>query len=374
MNKLLLGLCLPALSLLVACGAVRSDLGPAHGEGHDEAHGGACDCTLDLGLDYAIAIHGGAGSPSRDMPPAKRAALTGALEAALTRGRDALAEGGTALDVVELVIRQLEDDPNFNAGRGAVYTADERHELDASIMCGDTLACGAVGGVTTVRHPITLARLVMTETRHVLFVADGAEAFADTQPVERVDNTWFDTEDNRAFLHRVLEERRSAGLVGEEPDDALARLAAAGDAPPSSFGTVGCVVLDRHGNLAAGTSTGGLTAKSFGRIGDSPVVGAGTYANDRTCAVSGTGVGEEFIRHGVARDVSARMAYLGHDLEAAAAETMALLDEGVGGLIAVGRDGAITMPYNTPGMLRAAADSAGRFEVLIWEQPELLED
>ncbi|MDF1798122.1 MAG: isoaspartyl peptidase/L-asparaginase [Planctomycetota bacterium] len=328
---------------------------------------------------FAIVIHGGAGSPSRSMSAAERAAIVGGLEHALTLGRDALESGAGALEVVELVIRSLEDDPNFNSGRGAVYTAEERHELDASIMDGATLACGAVGGVTTVRHPITLARLVMTETRHVLFVAEGAEAFADTQPVERVDNSWFDTEPNRAYLHRVLEERRSAGLLDVTPAErsaldarAMARLAEE-DAPASTFGTVGCAVLDGSGHLAAGTSTGGLTAKSFGRIGDSPIVGAGTYANDATCAVSATGVGEEFIRHGIARDISARMDYLGLDLDRAAAETMALLDEGVGGVVCVDHAGNITMNYNTTGMLRAAADAGGRFEVRIWEEVEDLD-
>jgi len=328
---------------------------------------------------YAIVIHGGAGSPSRNMSATDRAAIVGGLEHALTLGRDALESGAPAIEVVELVIRSLEDDPNFNSGRGAVYTAEERHELDASIMDGATLACGAVGGVTTVRHPITLARLVMTETRHVLFVADGAEAFADTQPVERVDNSWFDTEPNREYLHRVLEERKSASLLDVTPAErsvldasAMARLAR-DDAPASTFGTVGCAVLDSSGHLAAGTSTGGLTAKSFGRIGDSPIVGAGTYANDATCAVSATGVGEEFIRHGIARDISARMDYLGLDLDSATAETMALLDEGVGGVVCVDHAGNITMNYNTIGMLRAAADGDGRFEVRIWEEVEDLD-
>lgn len=311
---------------------------------------------------YAIAIHGGAGSPARDMSPELRAALRDGLQDALTSARAAAESGAPALDIVELVIRSLEDNPNFNSGRGAVYTAEERHELDASIMDGATLACGAVGGVTTVRHPITLARKVMQETRHVLFVADGAEAFADTVGVERVPNTWFDTEDNREYLHRVLDER--AGKLVLAPDC---------DAPASTFGTVGCVVLDMHGNLAAGTSTGGLTAKSFGRIGDSPIIGAGTYADNKTCGVSGTGVGEEFIRYGVARDIAARMEYLGESVTEAAEHLMfEVLDEGIGGVICVSGEGEIALVYNTKGMLRAAADSSGRFEVRIWEEPEEL--
>ena len=320
---------------------------------------------------YAIAIHGGAGSPSREMSPEHREALVGALQRALSLGRQGIEEGRPALEVVELVIRQLEDDPNFNAGRGAVYTAAGRHELDASIMDGATRATGAVGGVTTVRHPITLARLVMTETRHVLFVAEGAEAFADTQGVERVDNGWFGTERNRAFLERVLEERDQADAGGDAVE-AVARLAEAPDAPASPFGTVGCVVLDLHGHIAAGTSTGGLTGKTFGRIGDSPLVGAGTWADDATCGVSGTGVGEEFIRNGIAQDVHARMAYGRKSLEAAVAGAMDQLDEGVGGVITVGANGRIVMAYNTPGMLRAAADDTGRFEVRIWEDEEPL--
>lgn len=312
---------------------------------------------------YAIAIHGGAGSPSRDMSPEHRAELRDGLHLALELATEKAEAGAPALDIVEAVIRTLEDNPNFNSGRGAVYTADERHELDSSIMDGATLACGGVGGVTTVRHPITLARKVMEETRHVLFVADGAEAFADTQGVERVPNTWFDTEDNREYLHQVLKERAGETARVEDPD-----------APASSFGTVGCVVLDTHGNLAAGTSTGGLTAKTFGRIGDSPIIGAGTFADNQTCGVSGTGVGEEYIRHSIARLISSRMEYLGESVTEAAEHAMfEVLEPGVGGVICVSHDGEIALVYNTPGMLRAAADSAGRFEVSIWEEPESLD-
>jgi len=311
---------------------------------------------------YAIAIHGGAGSPSRDMSPEHRADLRDGLQHALELAQMKAEAGAPALDIVEAVIRTLEDNPNFNSGRGAVYTAEEAHELDSSIMDGATLACGGVGGVTTVRHPITLARKVMEETRHVLFVADGAEAFADTQDVERVPNTWFDTEDNRKYLHSVLDER--AGKTASVVDP---------DAPASSFGTVGCVVLDTHGNLAAGTSTGGLTAKMFGRIGDSPIIGAGTFADNKTCGVSGTGVGEEYIRNSIARDIAARMEYLGESVTEAAEHAMfEVLEPGVGGVICVSNDGEIALVYNTTGMLRAAADSDGRFEVLIWEDPEEL--
>lgn len=306
-------------------------------------------------LDWAIAIHGGAGTIPRTMDAAQVAAYQDALGAALTLGRDRLAAGGSSLDVVEQVVRLLEDDPLFNAGKGAVFTHDGTHELDASIMDGRTLACGAVAGVKTVRHPIALARLVMGKTKHVLLAGEGADRFGREMGVELVDNAWFDTERRR-----------------QQWQEALAKEAAPLDAGPSIAsdagvkGTVGVIALDQAGHLAAGTSTGGLTNKRWGRVGDSPVVGAGTYANDATVAVSCTGTGEQFIRHGVARTVSARVELLHEGVEAAAKGALAPLAPGDGGLIALDRHGRIAFVFNTDGMYRGAADSSGRFDVAIW--------
>jgi len=300
------------------------------------------------GKRFAIAIHGGAGkSPKADEAPAVKKSLA----AALGTGEKILKEGGTSLDAVEQVIRALEDDPLFNAGRGAVFNAAGGHELDASIMDGRTKACGAVAVARTVRHPISLSRLVMEKTRHVLLASDGAERFADEMKVERVENSWFDTDKQRKEWEKAKAEaaKQSSRETWE-----------------SHFGTVGCVALDTHGNLAAGTSTGGLTNKKYGRVGDSPIVGAGTYADNATCAVSCTGIGEQFIRHAVAYDISARMAYLKQPLKEALAEVLAKrLKPNDGGIIAVGADGTIAMEFSTVGMARAAADSSGRREVKI---------
>lgn len=298
-------------------------------------------------LEFAIAVHGGAGSSGEHLSDEERAAREAAMKQALTIGRDILAEGGTSLDAVEKVIRFLEDDPQFNAGRGAVFNRAGGHELDASIMDGRTKACGAVAGVKTVKNPISLARLVMTKTRHVLLGGEGADQFAEEMGVDRVEQKYFWTE--KAF-HEWQEANR------ENSDSTRSK--------PGHKGTVGCVALDRHGNLAAGTSTGGLTNKKFGRIGDSPIVGAGTYADNATCAVSCTGIGEHFIRNAVAYDVSARIVYKGQSVKDAVQHVIKkTLKPGDGGIIAVAHDGSIWMDFNTPGMTRAAADSSGRFEV-----------
>jgi len=298
--------------------------------------------------EWAIAVHGGAGTIPRDIAEDRKAAYVAGLERALRLGKDLLEEGGTSLDAVERVIRLLEDDPLFNAGRGAVFNHDAGHELDASIMNGETLACGAVAGVRTVKNPISLARLVMERTPHVLLAANGADAFAVEMDVERVDPAYFDTEERRRSLQQIQERERAKGA--------------------DKHGTVGVVALDRQGNLAAGTSTGGLTNKLYGRVGDSPIVGAGTYANNATCAISGTGIGEEYIRHGVAYSVSARMEFGGKTLREAAEEVVRrVLSPGDGGIIGVNRVGEIVMVFNTQGMYRGAADSTGRFDVQIWE-------
>jgi beta-aspartyl-peptidase (threonine type) len=307
-------------------------------------------------LAYAIAIHGGAGTLAKNTPPERRQQYEDALAAALRYGRDRLALGDSALDVCEGVVRILEDDPRFNAGKGAVYNEQGQHELDASIMDGSTLQCGAVAGVRTIRHPISLARLVMEKTRHVLLAGDGAEKFADNHNLERVSNDWFDTEHRRLQLDEALRERAKKGLTAADaPAD-----------PRFDYGTVGCVALDAQGRLVAATSTGGMTAKRWGRIGDSPVIGAGNYA-DRFVAVSCTGTGEQFLRHVVGKDVSARVEHGRATLaEAVSAIVDRTLQPGDGGVIAVDRFGNLVARFNSEGMYRGLADATGRFEVGIF--------
>ncbi len=316
----------------------------------------ACRSTPPQPLTWALAIHGGAGTLSRNTPPEKRQEYEAALTAALAHGRDRLAKGDSALDVCEQVVRILEDDPRFNAGKGAVYNEKGEHELDASIMDGSTLRCGAVAGVRTVKNPVSLARLVMEKTRHVLLMGEGAEKFADTQNVERVPNTWFDTEHRKQALEDVLRERAKGLGAAAGPRDVRA-----------TYGTVGCVALDAQGRLVAATSTGGLTGKRWGRVGDTPVIGAGNYA-DRTVAVSCTGTGEQFMRHVVGHTVSSRMQWGGQSLdEAARAVVFGTLQKDDGGLIAVDRMGNLTATFNSEGMYRGLADASGKFIVRIFE-------
>jgi beta-aspartyl-peptidase (threonine type) len=292
---------------------------------------------------WALAIHGGAGTIAKDMDPKLVAAYRTSLARGLELGKQVLEKNGTSLDAVEAVVRFFENDSLFNAGVGAVYTHDGAHELDAAIMNGATLACGAVGGVRTVRNPITLARLVMEKTPHILLVGTGAEAFARAQGIAAIDNHLFDTRRRWEQWQKALKEDK--------------------------FGTVGCVALDQAGNLAAATSTGGLTNKRWGRIGDTPILGAGNYADNATCAVSCTGKGEQFMRHTVARDVAALMEYRGVPLsEATRIVVHEKLEKGDGGLIAVSKHGDIALVFNSTGMYRGAADAGGRFGVGIWEE------
>jgi beta-aspartyl-peptidase (threonine type) len=333
---------LPVIALaLLACRAEPP--GPSAGEAQPSP-------TAAARPEWAIAIHGGAGTISRSLPEEVKREYRDALAAALRKGVEMLRGGASALDTAEAVVVLMEEDPHWNAGKGAVYTHEGTHELDASIMDGRDRSAGAVGAVRTVRSPIRLARLVMERSPHVFLVGDGAEAFADTLGLERVENSWFDTERRRRELDEELERERR------------------GESEWQQHGTVGATVLDRAGNLAAATSTGGRTNKRFGRIGDTPVVGAGTWADDATCAVSGTGKGEQFLRHTVAVRISDLMAYRGWDLQRAADEVVSrVLQPGDGGVVAVGHDGSIAMVYNSEGMFRGAADAGGRFEVAIWE-------
>lgn len=303
---------------------------------------------------WAIAVHGGAGTVSQDASPEEVKAWRDGLRIALQSGREILESGGTGLDAVEATIQILEDNAMFNAGKGAVFNSAGAHELDASIMDGRTLDGGAVAGVTTVKNPISLARRVMDKTRHVLLSGPGAEKFATEQDVGRVENTYFSTKRRRESWDRARE---------REAKQPVSRFEAA---RPWQYGTVGCVVLDSHGNLAAGTSTGGLTNKKFGRVGDSPILGAGTYADNETCAVSATGTGEQFIRHTVAAQISQLMRHRRWTLQQSADYVLKQrLNKGDGGVIAVDGEGNIEWVYTSLGMFRAAADSTGRFEVFI---------
>lgn len=329
-------------------------------------------------VKFAIAIHGGAGSSAKNASEASIAKRKEALQVALEKGVGILKSGGTAVDAVENVIVILENDPQFNAGKGAVFNATGGHELDASIMDGASLRCGAVAGVSHVKNPISLAKLVMTKTPHVMLSGQGAEQFAKQQNVHWVEPDYFDTPRAKASFERYKSQMESKK---SEPGQS----ASTGHVPPAvqsltrmemelgegferqwNIGTVGCVALDGNGNLAAGTSTGGMTYKQFGRIGDSPIVGAGTYADNATCAVSSTGIGEEYIRNVVAYDIAAQMKYKNASLEEAVKNNLETrLRKGDGGLIAVDSKGNISMGFNTEGMARAAADSTGRFEI-IW--------
>ena len=310
----------------------------------------------DQTANWSLAIHGGAGSMRPDtMPEADRAPYLAGLEAALVAGTAVLAAGGSALDAVSAAVLVLEDDPHFNAGRGAVFTYHGTNELDAAIMDGATRKAGAVAGIGHTKNPVKLARAVMEHSPHVMLSGAGAEEFGREQGVEQVDPDWFATPER----WRQLQELKAKKLGWFDVD--------------LKYGTVGAVACDMAGHLAAATSTGGLTGKRWGRIGDSPLIGAGTYADDRSCAVSATGAGEAFIRAGVAHEIGARIRLAGEDLQAAAeavlADAQALGQDsggGDGGVIVVGADGATTFAFTTPGMYRARADSNGLHEVAIF--------
>ncbi|MEP5938026.1 MAG: isoaspartyl peptidase/L-asparaginase [Erythrobacter sp.] len=320
---------------------------------------------------WSIAIHGGAGTLDPDaMTPERRAKYEAALQNALDAGKTVLANGGSAMDAVKAAIIPLEDDPLFNAGRGAVFTWDERNELDASIMDGRDRSAGAVTGVTTIKNPILLADKVRTDSPHVFLMGAGAEQFGAEQQIETAPPEWFATERRRKSLERMKAEKLSALDVDLK------------------FGTVGAVALDQHGNLAAGTSTGGMTGKRWGRIGDAPVIGAGTYADNRSCAVSATGWGEFFIRVGVAQEICSRLRMIkakamfesggnpehvewlngmGYRQDVADAVMAEVADlGGDGGVILVTPDGHAIFSFNTSGMYRGRATSAGMNEVAIF--------
>jgi beta-aspartyl-peptidase (threonine type) len=304
-----------------------------------------------------IAIHGGAGTMSRaHAAAAQEAAYHEALRSVLLPAQALLAAGGSALDAVSLAVDLLEDCPLFNAGHGAVFTRDATHELDAAIMDGATLRAGAVACVSRIRRPARAARAVMEHSDHVLFAGIGAEAFAQRHGLELVDPSYFSTEARREQLHRALATDRA--MLDHDGAALAFRTPAAPLEERNKMGTVGAVALDAHGNLAAATSTGGMTNKQPGRVGDSPLIGAGTYADNATAAISCTGTGEMFIRLAAAYDVCARMRYAGLSLEQAGGlvvnEALPAIG-GRGGLVAVDRHGNVSMPFNTEGMYRGHA-------------------
>jgi beta-aspartyl-peptidase (threonine type) len=314
---------------------------------------------------WSIAIHGGAGVADRaTLTDETDAALRAGLAEALEAGAAVLRGGGSALDAAETAVRTLEDNPLFNAGRGAVFTAEGRNELDASIMDGRTRAAGAVAAITRTRHPVTLAREVMAHSPHVMLVGEGAETFARMRGVEEVDPAYFFTERRWQSLVRELGERGAP--IPPRPAGAPA---AAGDGGGAAqlvddhrFGTVGAVAYDTHRNAAAATSTGGTTAKAWGRVGDTPIIGAGTYAQNGVCAVSATGAGEYFIRLGVARTICALVELCGMNAGEAASEVIGKQLTGMGGeggvIVMDGRGRAIWR-YNTSGMYRARVEDGG---------------
>lgn len=319
---------------------------------------------------WAIALHGGAGFVSPDIAPERLAECRAALEKALAAGEKILKEGGTALDAVERTVMILEDDPNFNAGRGAVFNSAGFHQLDASIMDGKTLDGGGVAAVKHVRNPIAAARLVMEQTPHVLLAAKGADDFAKEHQLATVPQSYYFTQSNFDALVGVLKQR--GGPVLDKPGYPMKKQPAKEETGEDgvSRGTVGCVALDQHGDLAAATSTGGLTAKLPGRVGDSPLLSAGTYADNAGCAVSGTGVGEQYIRNAIAFQVNWRVKQNQQPIAEAVQECLDdVLKPGDGGIIAVDREGNMALKYSTGSMNRAWSDSQGNRGVAVWAEP-----
>ena len=315
---------------------------------------------MSLAAPYSIVIHGGAGTILRDkMSPDVEADYRRVLTKAVKAGHSVLAQGGNSGDAVIQAILVMEDSALFNAGHGAVFTHNGDVELDASIMRGGDLNAGAVAGVKRVRNPILLAQHVMQNSPHVMLVSQGAEDFAEAQGLELVDNSYFHTERRRRQLQRVIASNQAVAASEDSSDDFETR----------KFSTVGAVALDQAGNITAGTSTGGMTNKRYGRIGDSPIIGAGTYADNQACGISATGHGEYFIRAAVAHDICARVKYQGVDLGTAAT---AVINEklvqmgGDGGIIGIDSLGNVVYAFNTTGMYRASIDKSGQLDVRIF--------
>ena len=312
---------------------------------------------------WGLVIHTGAGAFTLAGLAERREPMRAAMTEALTAGHRVLAQGGTSLDAVQAAIVMLEDSPLFNAGKGAVFTHEGTNELDSSIMDGASHRAGAIAGVKRIKNPILLARLVMEKSPHVMMTGDGAEAFAREQGgIEFVDPKYCHTDRAWDALQRALDEERQTTKTGASARPAMER-----DAPGSYFGTVGAVALDRRGNLAAGTSTGGMTNKRFGRVGDSPIIGAGTYASNESCGISATGHGEFFIRYTVAHDICARVEYKRMGVQAAADEVVQhVLKQagGEGGVIGLDRAGHVAMSFNSSGMARGHVGPDGKAIVM----------
>ncbi|WP_428235733.1 isoaspartyl peptidase/L-asparaginase family protein [Gracilimonas sp.] len=305
--------------------------------------------------EWSIALHGGAGYVSKDMPEDRKQAYMESLEEALNIGAEILENGGSALDAIEKTVNYLEDNELYNAGKGAVFTSEGKNELDAAIMDGATLNAGAITGVTTVKNPVSLARKVMTDSKHVFFSADGAETFADETDVERVDPEYFYTERRFQSLKRAQAAKQESNLIETNQQKAW------------KYGTVGAVALDKNGKLAAATSTGGMTNKKYGRVGDVPIIGSGTYANDLV-AVSATGWGEKIMLNVSAHTLAAYMEFKNATLQQSMDYLVDdVLEPGDAGFIAVDKYGNFSMKTNTGSMFRAATDSDGNKEVGIWE-------
>lgn len=319
---------------------------------------------------FAIVIHGGAGgSPSRNKQYNEKRQK--AMEKALAIGEEFLKSGGSSLDAVEKVIRFLEDNPMFNSGRGAVFTAEGKFELDSSVMVGNDLRCGAAASVGSVRHPISLARKVMEKSGHVFLVKDGAEKFAKSQGLEMVENDFFWTDRSRAVWKRYQKTREgmkssSNQMLRQNDFEKIPGSTLMADYWSSHMGTVGCVALDKKGNICAGTSTGGMSGKRFGRVGDSPINGAGNYADNRSCGISGTGWGEQFIRNAVAYQISARMRFGGQSLKEATSDVLTKeLNRNDGGVVGLDAKGNVVALYNTSAMAYAFRDGDGNRRI-VW--------
>ncbi|KQS42181.1 isoaspartyl peptidase [Pedobacter sp. Leaf194] len=316
---------------------------------------------------YVMVIHGGAGTIlKKNMTPEKEAAYIAVLTQALKTGYAQIQAGKSSLDAVEATIHVMENDPHFNAGKGAVFTHDGRNELDAAIMDGKTLMAGAVAGVTTVKNPISAARAVMEKSEHVMMVGSGADQFAKDAGLEIVDPKYFWTKERWDGLQQAIKEDSTKAVLdhGSKKTELLGS-----KNHDYKFGTVGCVALDKAGNLAAGTSTGGMTNKKYGRVGDAPIIGAGTYCNNETAGVSCTGWGEYYIRNVVAKTISDLMEYKGLSVAEASKIVLDKVGKmgGDGGLIALDKKGNITMPFNTEGMYRGAITADGKIEVNIYK-------
>lgn len=332
------------------------------------------EITTENGENFGIVIHGGAGTILKEnMSDSLEAAYKAKLKEAIFVGHEILKNGGTSLEAVTQTINVMEDSPLFNAGKGAVFTHEGRNELDASIMDGATLNAGAVAGVRHIKNPIDLARNVMQKSDHVMLYGPGAEEFAQTLGYKMMDTSYFYTQNRYESLQKVMKKETALQSSPSMHSGSLTKSSINNFEDPfikdSKFGTVGCAALDKHGNLAAGTSTGGMTNKRWNRIGDSPIIGAGTYANNATCAVSSTGWGEFFIRSVVAYDISALMEYKGMSLQDAAKEVIQKkvpVLGGDGGIVAIDKDGNVAMEFNTAGMYRATMNSKGELKIGIY--------